>query len=393
MNYNNTLICHINDFNCANKRVLLRIDANIPLANGVIISDFRLVSMLPTLKLLLQKQAHIILVTHIDRPHGYDERFSVKPIRQWLQERGYKVEVAATIDNLVNRKNKKTSDKIFLLENIRFFTGEQDGDLKFAQNLAACTDFYVNDAWADMHRDDASIALVPQFFDKTKKSIGLLVEKELQELAQFSKSAKVPRTILLGGGKSEDKFIYLENMVKHKSAEIILLCPLMSNFFLPKKIAAELNISREMITRAKHVMNSSQKNDMQLILPTDYLVTTNNFKTLENFEADKIPQNAYIISIGDATVEKYCELIKNSKKVLFNGMTGFFDKPKTLEPMHKLLSAIAQSCSYSVIAGGDSVAAVRFFNLQNNISYCSTGGGATLAFISGTRMPGLDPLM
>lgn len=349
----------------AGKQVFVRADLNVSIEQGAIIDDTRLQAIRPTLDAILNKNGLITLATHIGRPAGYQENLSTQIIAQWLHTRGY--------DN-----------HITVLENLRFFAGETDMSHTFAQQLAEGIDYYVDDAFASAHRSSASLTIMPQLFDREHKSIGLLVERELSELSKLKYHAKKPFVLIVGGGKAVEKLPFLQNMLDLVSD--ILLCPAFANIFLTNT------------PQAQNVIALAQQKQVKFHLPIDYLVSHPSTPNLwsQPFiykKTSEIKPEDSIIAIGPQTIEQWKPIIMNAQTIFFNGPMGNLKQPATIETLHKLLQLIAESPAWSVVGGGDSLAALHTFGLQNKIGFCSTGGGATLAYLSNQTLPALDALL
>ena len=384
MKFQEQLKSKIKNWDLNNKIVFLRADLNVPLKNGKILDAFRLRAILPTLDLLLRKNAHIILATHIGRPQGFDAALSTKPLADWLNAQGYPTEFV-------------TSTKpahITLLENLRFNREEKKQDAQFAHLLANGADYYVNDAWAVMHRSDTSITLLPQLFPADKKSIGLLVEKELAALSKIKDAPKHPFVAIIGGGKVADKLPVIEALIT--TVDILVFGPAIVFTFLKalgKPVGKSL-VDDNLLDYAQKILDLARAHKVTCIFPVDYVVAQDSFYgTLSYCDAENFPENGVGISIGPKTIAALEKTIMSAKTIFVNGLMGDIARPETLVETKKLFELIAHAPAYTVIGGGDSVAAIDMFDLKNTINYCSTCGGATLAYISNAPMPGLDSIL
>lgn len=386
-----TCTSHIHEWDLQNQRVFVRADLNVPLLKGTILDDHRLYAILPTINLIRQKGGKIVLATHIGRPKKPEEKLSTKILLEWLQERGYKIDFASTLQEAA-QKSKEANDAIVLLENMRFFPGEKRKKTAFAQQLAACADYYVNDAFAALHRDDASIALLATFFAPEKRSIGLLVQHELQALAPLKKPTQ-PFVLIVGGGKVADKLPLLEGFLD--SVSTVLLCPAFVFSFMKtagKEVGKSL-VYDNATTLITDFLKKAKKNNVAIIYPKDYLIATGSIDgPLSIVKANAIGKNDFGISIGPETIKEFAPYIRNAKTILYNCAMGFFSRPETLEGTEKLLKLVGISKAYSVIAGGESVAATHYFGLQKKMNYLTTGGGAVLTYLAGKKLPGLEVL-
>ncbi len=371
----------------SDKRVFLRADLNVPLIDGVIVDDYRLRALQPTLDLLINKQAKIILATHIGRPTNASKELSTQYLLDWFAEHEYSVTWAATLEEA---QQKIAPGTIVLLENLRFFPEEcrtDEEQLLYAEKLRSLADYYVNDAWALLHKQDVSITLLPSLFKE--KTIGLLIEKELKELKKL-RTPERPYVMILGGAKLS-KISFIEHALT--VADTIIVLPALAFTFLKAQgiPVGDSLVDDSLLEQARKILHSAKNSSVELVLPVDYLLgnmdLTGPLTVLE-----EIPDGKIGIAVGPASLERYSGIIKNAKMVFYNGAMGFFERPETLEPLRELLHSVAQANTYSVVGGGESVAAVNLFHLEQGISFCSTGGGATLYYLSYGALPGLEYL-
>lgn len=381
----------LSEFDINKKRVFLRADLNVPLDNGKIVDDFKIKSILSTIDLILHKGGKIILATHIDRPTGYDAKLSAKNLINWFINKGYKIEFESDIDKAYE-KSLINFDTILLLENLRFNKDEQTPQKEFAKKLAKLADYYVNDAFGVLHRNDTSITLLPELFDKNHKTIGLLIEKELIALEKL-KEPQHPFLLILGGAKIKDKLKILETLLNKLNS--IALCPAIVFTFLKangRNIGKSL-IDDELLDFTIKLEHEAQEKKVKLIYPTDYLIAQDNLAgNLKVIDANSFTNNDVGISIGPKSVELFIKEINEAKTIFFNGLPGFIERKETLENINKIFEAISNSKAYCVIGGGDSVAAAIILGYENKISHLSTGGGAVLYFLSNKELPGLKYL-
>jgi len=372
--------------------VFLRADANIPIANGIIQSDFRLHALKPTLDLLIKKKAIVVFATHIGRPKKHEPALSTKQLIPWFIEQGYDARFAPTLQEAHNliTENKPL---IIVLENLRFFEGEKTGSHTFAKKLAQLTEFYVDDAFAALHRKDTSIYLLPQLFAPKKRTIGLLVEKEIKCLDVLLHKPRKGYTLILGGGKVSTKIPLINAFIQ--KVETIILCPAIVFTFLKAqgKAVGDSLVDENEINTCLSIIELAQKYNTKIVYPIDYQVARTSFNgrllyTNDNF----IPEQTVGIAAGQRSITLFASIIMKSNTIFYNGAMGIAKRPETLETAQELFAAIAASKGYSVIAGGDSVALIERTGLANQIGYLSTGGGATLTFLSGKPLPGLTVL-
>ncbi|HSW74120.1 MAG TPA: phosphoglycerate kinase [Candidatus Limnocylindria bacterium] len=377
------------DWNLAHQRVFLRADLNVPLHNGTIMNDYRLQALLPTLAVLTQRGAKIILATHIGRPQEHDQQFSTRHLIPWFQAHGYQVEFQEDLEQAY-QASKQDTPTIVLLENVRFFAGEKTSDHTFAQNLARLADYYVNDAFAVVHRNDTSVTLVPNLFPPERRSIGLLIQQELTMLNQLLNSVRKPFVLILGGGKAADKLPLLQRFLT--IADTIILCPALVFTFLKalgKPVGASL-VDTAHIQLCKQIYEQAQQHGVQLVFPLDYQVAHATFNgPLSYVDAEQFPKDGVGISIGPKTQQLIAPLIAQAGTIFCNGLMGSIGRPESLQGADMVYSAMATSPAFTVIGGGDSVAVAQRGGYDKNISYISTGGGATLAYLAGQELPGL----
>lgn len=366
------------------KRVLVRADLNVPLDCESILDDYKLRSVEPTISYILRNGGSILLVTHIGKQAGTHKEPSTVCIVKWLQKHGYAAVHAPTLEDA--RTALEQHETITVLENIRRWKEEKTLDTNFAQKLRSLADFYVNDAFGSLHRKETSSSLLPLLFESKLRSIGFLVEKELSTLVMVRNNPARPFVAILGG----NKFSKLEIIPQLLSrVDTLLLCPALSNAFLPESQRAESYRSCSAIVQ--HIRDYARSHAKTIEVPIDYQIKIN--ATYCKAQAQEIQQTTGIISIGEQTASHYTHFIHQAKTVLYNGLSGFMNIPETLSGTKKLFQAMSESSGVSIIAGGDSSAAALALEFEDKVSLLSTGGGATLAFISGQELPGLEPFM
>lgn len=384
--------CHLRSWDLANKRVLLRADLNVPLNNGIITDDFKLQAIRPTIDFILAHGGSVILATHLGRPKTRDQKLSTHHLVAWFAENFYPIHFESDLEKAYTQ-SKKLSSSILLLENLRFFPGEQSKDPHFAQQLARLGDVFVNDAFGTMHRDDASISQVPLLFEPARRSIGLLVEKELSFLTPLRAEPQQPFVVLLGGGKLPDKIPLIKSFVG--KAETILVGPALSNTFMK---AAGKNIGKSIFDESElqtcqEIMAHAEKKGTHLVLPIDFQIADDaTCKNLRMIEGSDIPDNAIAVSIGPETIKLFGAALKKGGTIFSNGLIGFLARPESLASTQELFAIMSKTGAKTIIGGGDSVAVARKMNLEGRLSFLSTGGGATTTYLSGQQMPGLDAL-
>jgi phosphoglycerate kinase len=369
------------------KRVLVRADLNVPIKNGKVLDDFKIIRHLPTLRYLLRYGCKIILVTHLGRPDGkYDHRYSVEPIAKRIKDfLDKEVKVSRRITGLEVESLAGNMEKgeILFLENIRFEKGEKENDKKLASKLAILAQLYVNDAFAVSHRSHASVSAIRKFLPAYR---GLLMEKELANMEK-ALHPKKPLIALVGGAKIKTK-ISLLNKFKNK-ADKILIGGALANTFLAAK-GFEIGKSffdKDGLAMAK---DSKLKN---ILLPVDVIVSSNKngghtaIKTVA-----KVEKSDYIFDIGPKTIRLYSGYIKSANTIIWNGPMGVFelnDFRHGTFALAKAVASVSAGKAFGVIGGGETVEALKITGLQDHIDWVSTGGGAMLAYLGGEKMGGL----
>lgn len=385
----NSTIYH---WNVANKVVLLRIDANVPIDQGVILNDQRLLASLPTINFLLDHNAQIVLLTHVGRPHNHEPDLSTRQFIPWFYDRGYDIMFADSTKKV--KDLLKAGHEIVLFENLRFFKEEQQPDISFAKKLAELGDYYVNDAFGTLHRDDCSITLLPAQFDAQHKTVGLLVEHELQMLNKFLKNITKPFVLIIGGGKVQDKIPLIQKLLPKLSA--LLLGPGLVFSFLKaeNRSTGRSLVDSGALDLCHAIIKEAAALKVPIYYPIDYIIAEESYDgELYLTESDELAQTDVGVSIGPKTVAQWSDVILRANTILINGLMGSISRPETLSYFKDILKAISYNDKATrIIAGGDSVAAADYFNVTHEIGYVSTGGGATLAYISDHELPGLVAL-
>jgi len=376
----------IDKLNLKNKRVFLRVDLNVPIKNNKIMCDYKYTSVLPTIKLLLSKGAKIIIATHIGRPE--EKKISANVLLPLFAK--YKTIFQPDLDLAIERSKKDDYD-VLLIENLRFFKGEQTESKAFAKKLAQLGDYFVNDAFGVLHRKDTSVTILPKIFGKEKCFLGLLIEHELKRLNKLIKQPKRPYTFIIGGKKLHSKLPLIEKMID--KVDTILLCPAMSFTFakqLGKQVGRSL-VDDTLLSLIPTMLKKAKKRKVTIMLPMDYQVAKERFEgPVSYIKTDDIPDNYVGVSIGNKTEKLFFEKIRQSKTVFFNGAFGNFDNPETLRGIQTIFKAMSSTLLFSVIAGGDSVAYAYTLGIAKKIDHLSTGGGASLTYVSGEELPGLN---
>lgn len=375
------------------KRVFLRADLNVPLADGIITDDYRLLCIRPTLDYLLLQGASVILATHLGRPDGYDNSLSTRPIAEWLSLHGYHTTFVEYEPTGYTMPTEHKPGHIYILDNLRFFEGEKKCDELFARLLRAYADFYINDAFGIAHEHAASTTVLPELFTKEHRSGGFLIKNELVHL-NFLKREETELTVLVAGAKGTDKIPYLAKLLDRPHITL-LIGPALSFTFLKAQgipVGRSL-VNNEMLDIARHMIERAHKHRIPLILPVDIMsrIDSQSDKLITH-SVDQFPDNAFGVTVGPQTVENFKSYINASQMIFCNSAMGFADKPHTIIPAQELIDTVAQTSAYRVAGGGDTVALIRTMHALERFDFCSTGGGSALAYISDSTMPALKYL-
>lgn len=387
----------LRDIDLQGKKVLVRCDFNVPLdEEGRITDDKRIKSSLPTINYLLENGASLILMSHLGRPKGEaNPKYSLKVVDERLSELLNKNVIFEDCDLVVDEKVKEdaaklTAGEVMLLQNTRFRKEETKNGDEFAKELASLADIYVNDAFGTAHRAHASNAGVCKYLPS---AVGLLIEKELEVMGEAIENPKRPLTAILGGAKVSDKIAVIENLM-NIADNIIIGGGMMYTFLKAKGYNVGTSLLEEdKIELAKDLIKKAEEKNVKLFLPIDTVVAKEFKNDTEFFtvDADKIPDGYMGLDIGEKTIEKFKEVIYNSKTIIWNGPLGVFEMPNFAKGTNSIAKFIAENKdAVSIIGGGDSAAAVEKIGLANEITHISTGGGASLEFLEGKVLPGID---
>lgn len=384
----------LREWKLEHKRVLLRADLNVPIHNGTITNDYRLKQVQKTINYMLNNNGIVILTSHLGRPTDQEREYSLQQLMPWFIDQGYEIQFSPTIEQAHKNLKIIKAPQILLLENLRFFKGEQTKDNHFAKNLAALGDYYVNDAFGTIHRADTSITQVPHYFASDNRSIGFLVEHELHMLNPLLTEPKHPFILALGGGKVHEKINLMRNLMSH--VDSILICPALSFSFMH---ALGLPTGKSLIDTTsvelcRGILTSAQQHNIPVILPIDYQVAVETKDgPLRYTQTQNIEPHEIGITIGPKTEQLFARTLSSARTIFYNGLMGFQDRPETLQGTHALLSAISRTRAYTVIGGGDTVGAAEYLELAAYMSFCSTGGGATITYLSGEPLPGIEAII
>ena len=391
---------NLTEQNFKGKIVIVRVDFNVPL-NGKfqITDDSRIAAALPTIKQLLGDNAKVILMSHLGRPKENEEKFSLKHLVSHLESSiGVKVSFS---ENCIGETAKNAVDKlnygeVLLLENLRFHKEEKEGNVDFAKQLSELADVYVNDAFGTAHRAHSSTSVISQFFTENKY-FGLLLKNEIDSLEQALTNAEKPFTAIIGGAKISGKIDVITSLLL-KVDNLIIGGGMAYTFSkaMGGKIGNSL-VENDKVDLAKSIIEKAKELGVNLLLPIDSVNADdfNNNANIITSEIINVPEGFMGLDIGDKSIQLFSETIQKSKTIIWNGPMGVFEMSNFENGTKKIGEAICKSTeegAFSLIGGGDSVAAIKKFNMSEKVSYISTGGGAMLEYLEGKELPGVKSI-
>ena len=393
------------DHNFSNERALIRVDFNVPIKNGTITDDTRMRAALPTIKKVLADGGSVVLMSHWGRPLKDIEKkphltladFTLKPVAEHLSTLlGVQVQFAEDCisEDAAANAAALQPGQVLLLENLRYYKQEEKGDKEFAEKLAKLGDVYVNDAFGTAHRAHASTAVIADSFAAGKKMFGLLMEGEVKAAEEVMHNNKKPFTAIIGGAKVSDKILIIENLLE-KATDIIIGGGMAYTFF--KAQGGQIGNSLcedDRLDMALDLLKKAADKGVCIHLPADSILADKFAADAETSSAlsNNIPTGWMGLDIGQMAVDQFSKVIANSKTILWNGPMGVFEMEKFQHGTKAIAEAVAAATAngaFSLVGGGDSVAAVNKFNLADKVSYVSTGGGAMLEFFEGKVLPGI----
>lgn len=398
----------INDFNFQGQKALIRVDFNVPIRDGQITDDTRIRAAIPTIQRVLEDGGSVILMSHWGRPikemakkpELTEKDFSLSRIVNRLSELLEKPVIFGG-DALGNEAREKAQNlqpgEVMLLENLRFHPEEEKGDAAFAEKLSQLGDIYINDAFGAAHRAHASTAVIAQYFPADKKMFGLLMESEVKAAMQVLNNAEKPFTAIIGGAKVSDKILIIENLLE-RATDIIIGGGMAYTFFKAQDCHIGNSLCEEdRLNTAKELLEKAKKKGVTIHLPADSVIADKfapdaDVSSAHNHE---IPDGWMGLDIGQMACEMFTKVILNSKTILWNGPMGVFEMEKFQTGTKCVADAVAEATAngaFSLVGGGDSVAAVNKFGYADQVSYVSTGGGAMLEFFEGKELPGIKAI-
>ena len=379
------------------KKVLLRLDLNVPLKDRIIKDDTRINKILPILNYLLEKKAKILIISHVGRPKGkVNNDLSMKPICEFLEKKiNQKIELITEDIRKIKDKNlfKNLNQNVLVLENIRFYSEEEENNLDFAKHLASFGDIYVNDAFSCSHRAHASVTNITKFLPSYA---GLQLNSEVNALQKVTSDIKKPITCIIGGSKISTKIGIIENLIP-KLDNIIFVGGMANNILNFKKFPIGKSIFEKNCDQIiAKIFEVSGKNSCSITYPEDVVIGKElRGKSFIKDSAD-VNNDDIILDIGPKTIKKIDSLIKSSKTILWNGPAGYFENPDFATGSYEIAKSIVRNFKmnsiYSVAGGGDTIAVINKINAIDNFNFVSTAGGAFLEYLEGKTLPGISAL-
>lgn len=386
----------LKDMDFKGKKVLVRVDFNVPLKDGEVTDATRIKAALPTIEYLIREEAKVLLISHLGRPGGeVNEDLRMDAVAKELANQLNKEVKKA--DDCIGEEVKKAADnlengEVLLLENSRFYAGEKANDPEFSKKLASLAELYVNDAFGAAHRAHATTVGVTEYLPA---AAGFLMQKELNALGEVMAAPESPFVAIMGGAKVSDKIDVIKNLI-NKVDTLIVAGGIANTFLLAKGYeVGDSLVEADKVELAKELMAEAEEKGVKIVLPIDVVIADefSNDAETQIVKADQIPAGWQVLDCGGTeSLKQYKEIIKNAKTVIWNGPLGVFEMEKFAHGTVELAKALGQSDAHSVIGGGDSAAAINKAGVADQMNHISTGGGASLMFFEGKELPGVAAL-
>ena len=390
---------YVDELELDGEKVFLRVDYNVPVENGRVVDDTRIKASLPTVKFILENGGKLIIASHMGRPKGkVVPELSLKPVAEHLRELLPETRVIF-VEEVIGEKAKNAAEalkegEILLLENLRFHPGEEKNDPQFARELSQLAGAYVNDAFGTLHRAHASVVGVAEQFPPQRRAAGFLIKKEITYLRDAVKSPKRPFVLILGGAKVSDKIPVITNLL-NKIDSLLIGGAMAYTFMWVRNISVgKSRIEEDKASIAREILRKIREKGINFELPVDHYGAEEFSPDAERHyvPTQSIPKNLMGLDIGPKTVELYKKYISEAGTLIWNGPMGVFEWDKYAEGTINIAKAVANSPGITIVGGGDSVSAIHKAGVAEKIKHISTGGGASLEFLSGKELPGLKIL-
>ncbi len=389
----------IEDHDLSGKKVLIRVDLNVPLDKNFEVTDeTRIKAALSTIRKVIDDGGSAILLSHLGRPKGFDQSCSLKHLIPRLNELlGRDIHFAPDcIGDIARHKaDQLKPGEVLLLENLRFHPEEKEGDQNFGEELAALGTFYINDAFGVAHRAHTSTATIAEFFEADKRSLGYLIEREIQNLDHILETPGRPMTGIIGGTKVSGKINTIFRLLER--IDRLLIGGGMTYTFVKARggNVGDSVVEADKLQMAEDIMRKADERGVDLYIPTDSIIADefSNEANTDQCRVDDIPEGWMGMDLGNETIQTYRQVIEGSKSILWNGPMGVFEKPNFEQGTRAVAESVVKATregAFSLVGGGDSVGALQRFGMVDEVSFVSTGGGAMLEFIEGKELPGIS---
>ena len=387
----------VRDLSVAGKRVFVRVDFNVPIRDGQVTDDSRIRAALPTIRFIVEHGGAVVAASHLGRPsgNGFESDLSMEPVAKRLSELlEQPVKLAADVcgPDVEGLTNTLKPGEILLLENLRFNRGEKKGDPAFAEDLRKLSDLYVNDAFGTSHRSDTSVCGLPKLYDQA--AAGMLMEKEIHYFEDVLADPERPYVSIVGGAKVSDKIPLLKHLIG--DVDTILIGGAMAYTFLLGEGTAvgKSLVEPDLVDLANELRKEAAEKGTTILLPADHVVADDfsEPKDIRITEGEAIPEGFMGLDIGPETIVRYNEVLRSARTIVWNGPMGVFEDERFAVGTLSISEAMAEAGAVTIVGGGDSTAAVKLAGVADAMDHVSTGGGASLAYLAGEPMPGIDAL-